>query len=218
MDCNEVREKLFAYLDGEAQDDVEHLEKHFKLCLPCFKRVTLEKAFLKVIRARSVGKPVPPELEQKIKKEISGRGSSKSWLTSKRQPLLMLAAACLMVTAVGFTAFDRSSPGRGASAAAGTVLSPAPAASVAPAGSREGSLDGTVVCINCVMGCRDAGYGVDEHCNGIMTADGRIWHIVETESTDDELIHNPAMRGKTLHVDGLISPSAQAVAVSRYRY
>jgi len=291
MDCFEVKEKLFAYLDGEMQEDVETIEAHFKYCIDCYKRATLERAFIKVIRARASGKPVPRSLEQHIREEISARSGSRSWTSPRKSSLFLLAAAALMVTTVGFTAFRGSAlhppglqapPGPVTAArqpAAQAVAATASDRSALPPGVQvpvvattsdrsalppgvqvpvvattsdrsalpataetrlattpiarallqptagvgagliqtTGSLDGRLVCIHCAMGREGARIDPHEHCNGIQTEDGKIWHILETELTT-ELMHDNTKSGKTLHVDGLINVPAQTIAVNHYHY
>jgi hypothetical protein len=173
----------------------------------------------------------------------------------EKRSLFLLAAAALLVTALGFTAFRGSTldPAGAGSAPEGATASlpaapqvPAVAASPAQPASapREsrlgttpisrallqpggtagasavltaGSLEGKIACIHCAMGGEGAQIDAHEHCNGIQTKDGRIWHILETELTSD-LMHDHTMSGTSLYVDGLINVRAQTVAVSRYHH
>lgn len=208
MDCHEVKEHLFSYLDGEMAEGAEVLEAHVAECLPCMRRVTLEKAFLKVIKARAAGRPVPTSLENRIRTELLSRGPSAGVIP---KPIFVLAAASVLVTLLGFTLIVRSggsTPRDTEFVASGTI----PVAAV-----QGGQLEGDVVCIGCAVACSKTGGMPHEHHLGIQARDGRIWHILETP-VGREILGDHNHIGEQIHVEGVLYTAAQTVAVRTYSY
>lgn len=208
MDCNDVRRLLFAYLDGELDGDPGDIEEHFEDCFPCYRRVTLEKAFIKLIKAKASGRPVPGGLESRVRKEIETRASAGGWRGLGRQPLFLLAAAALLLTAVGFAAM--SIPSFSAVGSAHASTGPAP-------GAREGTIRGTLVCIGCMTARAGGRKVLHAHRNGVLTRDGRLWHILDTR-VGEELIYDHNSDAQTVTLEGTIYPSAQTVSVTRYTF
>lgn len=198
MDCNEAKEQMFAYLDGELDEDgIPDIEAHFEECLPCYKRIILERAFVKLVKARASGRPVPAGLESRIRNEISSRASEVRWPSPDTQPLFLLLAASLLVTALGFTF-------------------PATSLSSSQDLHRDADLDGTLICVRCLM---DEGAGTAKghrHRNGLKAADGRIWHILD-DGRGRDLIFSPDQTGHEIHVRGRLHGETQTIAVSSYR-
>jgi len=64
--CSEVLEKVYLYLDGEAEsDDHEHVRLHLDECAPCLRKYGLEQA-VKALVARSCAEEAPAELRQRV--------------------------------------------------------------------------------------------------------------------------------------------------------
>lgn len=65
-DCREVIEKVYIYLDGEAQhDDRQRIRTHLEECGPCLREFGLEEAVRSIVR-RSCHDRAPADLRQKV--------------------------------------------------------------------------------------------------------------------------------------------------------
>lgn len=61
VDCSEVIEKVYFYLDGEIDDDTRRIVKqHLHECAPCLRKYGLEQD-VKALVARCCGGDVAPE-------------------------------------------------------------------------------------------------------------------------------------------------------------
>ncbi len=68
--CSEVLEKVYLYLDGEAEShDEEHVRIHLDECAPCLRKYGLEQA-VKALVARSCAEEAPMELKQRVLSRI----------------------------------------------------------------------------------------------------------------------------------------------------
>jgi mycothiol system anti-sigma-R factor len=64
--CSEVLEKVYLYLDGEAETgDHEHIRVHLDECSPCLRKYGLEQA-VKALVARSCAEQAPLELKDRV--------------------------------------------------------------------------------------------------------------------------------------------------------
>jgi len=64
--CSEVLEKVYLYLDGEADnDDHEHIRIHLDECSPCLRKFGLEQA-VKALVARSCAEQAPVDLRDRV--------------------------------------------------------------------------------------------------------------------------------------------------------
>jgi mycothiol system anti-sigma-R factor len=64
--CSEVLEKVYLYLDGEADDhDHDHIRIHLDECSPCLRKYGLEQA-VKALVARSCAEQAPSELRERV--------------------------------------------------------------------------------------------------------------------------------------------------------
>ena len=64
--CSEVLEKVYLYLDGEAEaDDHDHIRIHLDECAPCLRKYGLEQA-VKALVARSCAEQAPVELRDRV--------------------------------------------------------------------------------------------------------------------------------------------------------
>jgi mycothiol system anti-sigma-R factor len=64
--CEEVLEKVYLYLDAEAdQHDQEHIRIHLDECAPCLRKYGLEQAVMKLV-ARSCKEQAPPDLRNRV--------------------------------------------------------------------------------------------------------------------------------------------------------
>jgi anti-sigma factor (TIGR02949 family) len=70
IDCEEALRRLFEYLDAELHGESQReMEQHLERCRNCFSRVEFEKR-LKAHIAEVGREPVPPELEQRIRRVL----------------------------------------------------------------------------------------------------------------------------------------------------
>ena len=65
--CSEVLEKVYLYLDGEAEsEDHAHVRIHLDECAPCLRQYGLEQA-VKALVARCCGGDAPPaDLRERV--------------------------------------------------------------------------------------------------------------------------------------------------------
>jgi mycothiol system anti-sigma-R factor len=64
--CSEVLEKVYLYLDGEAEhEDHDHIRIHLDECSPCLRKYGLEQA-VKALVARSCSEQAPVELRERV--------------------------------------------------------------------------------------------------------------------------------------------------------
>lgn len=73
MKCNEVVDKVYAFLDGEMNlDEVLIFKDHLKICLPCQAYVQFEEKLIQIIKTKcATGEcKVPSDLMDKIRKVI----------------------------------------------------------------------------------------------------------------------------------------------------
>lgn len=64
--CSEVLEKVYLYLDGEAEHhDHDHIRIHLDECAPCLRKYGLEQA-VKALVARSCAEQAPVELRERV--------------------------------------------------------------------------------------------------------------------------------------------------------
>ena len=71
MNCRECIEHLYPYLDRELTPDVEReIRQHLAGCPPCDDQFDFETLFLKFVRARCRAQGAPPELRQRILREL----------------------------------------------------------------------------------------------------------------------------------------------------
>ncbi len=73
MKCNEVVDRVYAFLDGEMNlDEVLEFKDHLKICLPCKAYVQFEEKLIQIIKSKCVSdeSKIPSALMDKIKKAI----------------------------------------------------------------------------------------------------------------------------------------------------
>ena len=64
--CEEVLEKVYLYLDQEAEaDDHEHIRIHLDECAPCLRKYGLEQVVMKLV-ARSCREQAPEDLRERV--------------------------------------------------------------------------------------------------------------------------------------------------------
>lgn len=73
MDCKEVLEKLYLYLDHEilTERERQQIEEHLKWCFKCCQMYELEKNLESLIRINGRNDEVPPSLFFRIENVIA---------------------------------------------------------------------------------------------------------------------------------------------------
>ena len=70
IDCEEALRRLFEYLDAELDGEPQlAMEQHLERCRTCFSRLEFEKR-LKAHIGDLGSEPVPPEIEQRIRRAL----------------------------------------------------------------------------------------------------------------------------------------------------
>ena len=73
-DCKNVEKNFHKYLDDQLSTDEKCLfEEHLDNCLPCDKKIEFEGKLKSIIKIKSKEKRYPIELENELKKIISGQ-------------------------------------------------------------------------------------------------------------------------------------------------
>ncbi len=112
MSCELLSETLDAYLDGEmTADELPAMEEHLRTCRDCASEALRRMQMKRATRAAAAMRFAPPaELRQRIERNIAGRRTRPAFWMS---PALAIAAAALLVLAIGLTSalFVRRSAG-----------------------------------------------------------------------------------------------------------
>ena len=67
ISCDEVRSRLFEYLDQELnQVSEEEVQRHLDACPQCYPRAAFERSFLESLRTAGEGQLAGPELKNRI--------------------------------------------------------------------------------------------------------------------------------------------------------
>jgi mycothiol system anti-sigma-R factor len=67
VDCRELLDRLWAYLDGEADEAICHdLRAHFAKCLPCAQHAEFERRLRDVIQMKCRGERAPDTLRLEL--------------------------------------------------------------------------------------------------------------------------------------------------------
>ena len=79
ISCNEAKDRLFEYLDGElAELSHEEVKRHLKLCKECYPRFQFEKHFLEALHTAEKSGSSSPELKDRILKVLAEEGAKGS--------------------------------------------------------------------------------------------------------------------------------------------
>lgn len=203
MDCKKLREVLDAYVDRELSvDAATQAEGHIAECNACRRAVENLARLREAIRT-AAGKPeAPVELIERVRNSVSPRWHRTAAIQAIAATLVLAGALTLFVPGV-----------RGAAA---TVLD---YLSLKLDDSRQVVLEGKLLCRDCEL---EKKYGYHAMCpltghhGAIVTADGRIWNILEGEKSR-ELVHNSTLLGRTVRVEGRMYRKAGSVAISDYQ-
>ena len=72
VDCNEVLQRLYTYLDGEADETIcDDLEVHIQQCLHCRQHADFEVKLRKLIQSKCRGERAPQQLRADLARLLS---------------------------------------------------------------------------------------------------------------------------------------------------
>ncbi len=203
MDCKKLREILDAYVDRELSADANaQAEVHIAECHACRRTLGRLTRLRGAVRA-AVGEPeAPADLLERVQGSLSLRRTRARAIQSIAAALILVSALTLFVPSV-----------RGAAATALDYLA------LKLDDSRQVVLEGKLLCRDCQLE-KEYGYHamcpVTGHHGSIVTSDGRIWNILEGEKSS-ELIHNSALLGRKVRVEGRMYRKAGSVAINDYQ-
>jgi hypothetical protein len=203
MDCKKLREVLDAYIDCElSPDSARQAEGHIAECESCRQAVEGLRGLRAAVRVAAGEPEAPAHVAQRIQKALRPKWYGTQAIQAMAAALVLVAALTLFVPAV-----------RGAAATALDFLS------LTLDDSRPVVLEGQLLCRDCQL---EKQYGYHAMCpltghhGAIVTADGRIWNILEGEKSR-ELIHNSSLLGRRVRIEGRMYRKAGSIAVSDYR-
>ena len=79
IDCHEVLDRLYEYLDGELTPvRAEEVRLHLERCAPCIAYSDFEHAYLRFLEARVWAQKAPEQLRKKILEQILFEGEQSS--------------------------------------------------------------------------------------------------------------------------------------------
>ncbi len=215
MDCRRFRESLDLYVDGELSvDAMAAADAHRRECAKCALAAREIDALRRAVRDTTESVPVPAGFEDRVRAALrlptvaavrGQRGTTRPWVR--------FAAAAMLLCAVGVSI---------AAARPAWLREPLVAlmdrAVVQLAAVQPLVVEGTVLCRDCELQDR---HGEQALCNrlghrgALVTADGRIWNIMEQDSSLD-LVRDEAMLGQRVRVQGTLYRDAGTIAVERY--
>jgi putative zinc finger protein len=213
MNCQQFRESLDCYLDGELSAAASAAaDAHRKECPRC-DRAVLHLQELKAAVRRTVGVATPPpHLAARVRAAVATpwvRSFNTMVSFEPRRSALALAAAAVFILAV--TVGIRSPIDISAANAMDRLA-------LRLDDSSPVVLEGQILCRDCELEHR---YGVKASCKvighhgAIATADGRIWNIVE-QRTSAALIHDESLLGKSVVVRGRLFRNSRALVIESY--
>ncbi len=73
FDCDDLLERLWAYMDGEADDETRrHLMEHIERCLPCRQHAEFERRLREIIQYKCRGEHAPDAMRVELVRLIIG--------------------------------------------------------------------------------------------------------------------------------------------------
>lgn len=202
MDCRNVREILDLYIDRELSPEATvQAEAHLAECLACRRAADRLNRLRQAVKAAVDQYQPSTQLVDHVRRSTLSR-----W---RRAPAWIPAvAAMVLILAVGlFTPQVRG--------AAANVLE---SAAFHLDGSRAVVMEGKLLCRECQLKEK---YGYHAMCplkghhGSLQTKDGKIWHILDGEASED-LIHNSKLLGRTVRIRGRLFRRADSLEVDGY--
>ena len=188
MNCDEVHEKIYQFLDGELDaSQYEKIRDHIDHCVGCMAREKVERAFKSLISAKSKGIEVPPDLHNRIVNEIKKKADGPSSFVKQNSGKLRFIAAVVVLLAL-FAIIPR------------------------PDGMETvKNLEGRIVQ---AVGQMTGGTGTRAR-NCIECENKKLWMIVEDEETAD-LINDPSFRGCNIIFNGVLDRKKRTVELTSF--
>ncbi len=202
MDCKEFREVLDLYVDGElAEAAVAAADVHLGECERCQmahkQLIELRRRVQEAVRVVSM----PATLEARIRAQLF-----PAWRTAWAAALALLLLATFLWAGLNPVARGYAA---GAMESVAFRLDP----------PRMMELQGQLICRDCELKTL---YGAGTMCllrghrAALKTADGKIWNLMEGEHTE-ALLHDEALRGKSVHILGRLYRRAGCLEVESDR-
>lgn len=204
--CHRLAERLVPLLDdaleeGELAAVAEHLER----CPRCARRVEVERAFDRALRARLRRSQPPAELFSRVRAALAREAPTvreSPWRWARATGFAAAAASLVLVLLV--LPLVGSGPGRRLGSAGPVWL-------VREAVVVDTVCDGAGLSLEQQRACRD-----EAHLNGLRCPDGRTWAVVLTDGRLRALVLDPELRGRRLVVEGEFHPASGSVRVERW--
>jgi anti-sigma factor (TIGR02949 family) len=205
VNCHEFRSQIVHFQADELPAEIrEPLQAHLDGCPDCARRLEVEDALLRGLKARLRREPAPSGLETRIRAALedvdASTGRPVPWF---RRPVMAALAAAVLLTLLIV-------PGLGTDGLAdwrdGAV--------------RISGLEVMVVDRDCdVRGvslalqrkCRDP-----KHLNALKLADGTYWTVSLDQEDGREILLDAAMRGRRMIVEGDLFPRIHTLHLSRF--
>lgn len=211
MDCRQCREHLDCYVDKELSAEASAaVDAHLAECAACARGCDRVRSLRRQVQRTVVAHQPPPELEARIREALR---PSVSVLLQRRTggvPWWLVAAATVLVTVAAVSV--------SASRVQGVVVAALDRAVVELSRPETVVLEGTVRCRDCDLKRQ---HGVATACDrlghrgSLMTADGRLWNIVE-QASSEALVHDPTLLGRRVRVRAEIFRESGSITVETF--
>lgn len=204
--CERLSERLVPLLDGALEEgELATVAEHLAACPRCARRVELERAFDRALRARLRRSEAPEGLAARVQAALAREAPTvreSPWRWARATGSAAAAAAILLALLV--LPLVGSGPARPPGSAG-------PAWLVREAVVVDAVCDGAGLSFERQRACRDEG-----HLNGLRCADGRTWAVVLTDGKLRTLVLDPRLRGRRLVIEGEFHPASGSVRVARW--
>ncbi len=203
MDCKNLREILDLYVDGELSPEATvQADTHLAECPACRNTLAGLNRLRQAVKT-AVGHYQPTsQLVDRVRRSTISR-----WTRTRRWIPIAAAAVLLTVVVSLFSSQVRAVVANGLEVAAFHLDD-----------SRATVMEGKLLCRECLL--KDE-YGYHAMCparghhGSLQTKDGKIWNILEGETSED-LIHNSKLLGRTVRIHGRCFRRASSVEVDSY--
>jgi len=203
MDCQNLREVLDLYVDGELSPEASvQAEAHLAECLACRRAADCLRGLRQAVKAAVSQYQPAPQLANRVRES-----TLSPW---HRRPAWALAVAAAALLIVAFAA--------SAAQLRGTVANTLEAVAFRLDDSRSVVMEGMLLCRDCQLK-KEYGYRamcpLKGHHGALQTKDGKIWNILDGDAAED-LIHNSALLGRTVRIHGRCFRRASSLEVDSY--
>lgn len=205
MDCKQVDNLLFAYLDGELKDsDIAEITEHLEKCKLCTFKLNLMGSVKKSLQEKHLATMAPSYLKDRILERIYGErerteGGERLNPFVKR-PVFAFAAAVFFLFTLMMYRVEPCNFGHL---------------------HVKNLLTGKVVCIGCEYHKKhpDEIHPCDKHGHhaALMTEDGAIWHIFP-ENDVKNLLDYKISEGKMIEFQGDFFEEAHLLKIKEFKF